>query len=142
MKSPRSAFSRAILLALCTAVFTRTPLALAQDSSTAPADEISCSSNFGNPVELPKEQLHFISPSQEEIASIRKSQPDLTAGPFSGGKFAYEQVDIYLVEARRRRQHLCRGSESAASRFPQLAAPNDGRAAMRERGRRRRLWRL
>src|SRR6267378_6792373 len=100
MKCPRSALSLAILLALCTAVFTRTPLALAQDSGTAPTDEISCSSNFGNPVELPKERLHFIFPSQEEIASIRKSRPDLTAGPFSGGKFAYKQVDIYMVKTK------------------------------------------
>ena len=119
MKSPRSAFSRAILLALCTAVFTRTPLALAQDSSTAPADEISCSSNFGNPVELPKEQLHFISPSQEEIASIRKSQPDLTAGPFSGGKFAYEQVDIYLVNTKDETEDSSEGSVSLYARAVQ-----------------------
>jgi hypothetical protein len=67
----------------------------------APADEISCRSNFGNPVELDKEYMHLVPATAEEIATVQKSKPELTTGPFSGEKFAYDRVEIYLVQTKR-----------------------------------------
>jgi hypothetical protein len=53
-------------------LFAWVPRAIAQDdSSAAPAAEISCRSNFGNPVELDKEFWRFVSATAEEIAFRR-----------------------------------------------------------------------
>jgi hypothetical protein len=77
------------------------PRAVAQDvPSEVPTDEISCSSNFGNPVELDKKYWSLVPATAEETAGVQKSKLQLSAGPFSGGKFAYDHVEIYLAEIK------------------------------------------
>ena len=97
MKTLRSA----LFTLLTPLFFAWTPRAMAQDVPNADrADEISCSSNFGNPVQLDKKYLHLVPATVEEIATVQKSNPELSAGPFSGGKFAYDHVEIYLVQTK------------------------------------------
>ena len=109
--------SQSALLTLLTAlVFAWTPRAMAQDASgAAPADEISCSSNFGNPVELDKKYMHLVPATADEIANIQKSKPDITAGPFTGA-FPYDRVEIYLVQTKQGGQDSREGSVSLYAR--------------------------
>jgi hypothetical protein len=82
--------------------FAWVPPAIAQDdSSAAPAAEISCRSNFGNPVELDKKFWSFVPATAEEIASVQKLKPELSAGPFSDGTIPYDHVEIYLTETKK-----------------------------------------
>ncbi len=70
---------------------------------TSPAvaqDQISCASNFGNPVELDKNSFHLAPATADEIAKGTKAEPVLSAGPFPTGQFAYDRVEIYLVQTK------------------------------------------
>jgi hypothetical protein len=90
---------------------------MAQDASgAAPADEISCSSNFGNPVELDKKYMHVVQATADEIANVQKSKPDITAGPFSGANFAYDRVEIYLLQTKQGGDDSREGSVSLYAR--------------------------
>ena len=102
MDISRSIFARAIGLVFSIAMVSAwAPATPAQDDNAAtPADEISCQSNFGNPVELDKKYWSFVPATAQEIASVQKSKPELSAGPFSGGKYAYDRVDIYLTQEK------------------------------------------
>jgi len=102
MKISLSVFAPAVLLAFSIpAVLVWAPAAFAQDDGrAAPTDDISCSSNFGNPVELDKKHWSFVPATAEETASVQKSKPELSAGPFPGGNFAYDHVEIYLVQTK------------------------------------------
>lgn len=91
----------AILFAFCATPFSGVALALAQDSAiSAPQSEISCSSNFGNAVELEKNQFHLVPASPEEIAGLRNSKPQISAGPFTAEKSHYDRVEIFLAEKK------------------------------------------
>jgi hypothetical protein len=118
MKTSQLALTRSVLLTLLTAaVFVCAPQAAAQDSpSAAPAEEISCSSNFGNPVQLDKKYWSFVPATTEEIASVQKSKPELSAGPFSGGKFAYDRVEVYLVQTKQGNDDSTEGTVSLYAR--------------------------
>jgi hypothetical protein len=118
MKTSRSALCKATLLTLSiAAAFPWTFPAEAQEvPSAAPADEISCSSNFGNPVELDRKYMHLVPALADEIAHVEKSKPEITAGPFTGGKFAYDRVDIYLVQTKRGNEDSTEGSVSLYAR--------------------------
>lgn len=91
----------AILSAFCATPFSGVALVLAQDSpisATRPA--ISCSSNFGNAVELEKNLFHLVPASPEEIAGLRNSKPEISAGPFTVKKSPYERIEIFLTEQK------------------------------------------
>jgi hypothetical protein len=121
MKTSQSALCIATLLTVSiAAVFSWTLPAAAQEApSAAPADEISCSSNFGNPVDLYKKNLHLVAAPADEIANVQKSKPEITAGPFTGGKFAFDRVDIYLVQTKRGNEDSAEGSVSLYARASQ-----------------------
>jgi hypothetical protein len=121
MKTSRSALCIATLLTLSiAAAFPWAPPVAAQEvPSTAPADEISCSSNFGNPVQLEKKYLHLLPATPEEIAMVQKSKPEITTGPFASGKFAYDHVEIYLVQTKRGNEDSTEGSASLYARASQ-----------------------
>jgi hypothetical protein len=97
MKTPRSALRLAAAVALAMAVFPATSPVAAQEDAT-PFGAISCSSNFGNPVLLDKKSFHLLAAPVAEIASLQKTKPAISVRPPAAGKFAYEEVDIYLVE--------------------------------------------
>lgn len=97
MKTPRSALLLAAAVALAIVIFPAAPPLAAQEDAT-PFGAISCSSDFGNPVLLDKKSFHLVVAPPAEIASLEKSKPALSSGPFAGGKFPYEKVDIYLAE--------------------------------------------
>ena len=96
MKTPRSALLLAAAVALAIAAFPAASPVTAQEEPT-PFGAISCSSNFGNPVLLDKKLFHLVVASSAEIASLQKTKPALSAGPFAVGKFPYDRVEIYLV---------------------------------------------
>ncbi len=96
MKTPRSALFLAAAVALAMVVFPAAAPVTAQQEAT-PFGAISCSSNFGNSILLDKQLIHLVVAPAAEIASLRKSKPALSAGPFAGGKFPYDSVEIYLV---------------------------------------------
>ena len=118
MKISRSALRTATLLTLSIAAAFpwALPAAAQEVPSVAPADEISCSSNFGNPVDLYKRNLHLVAAPADEIANVQKSKPELSAGPFSGGKFAYDRVEIYLVQTKQGGDDSREGSVSLYAR--------------------------
>jgi len=95
--TPRSTLFLAAAVALATVMFPAASAVSAQEDTT-PFGALSCSSNFGNPVLLDKKSFHLVEAPPSEIASLEKSKPALSAGPFAGGKFPYEKVEIYLVE--------------------------------------------
>jgi hypothetical protein len=98
---PRSTHTLAAALFVTAAVISLAPFPTsAQETTATPADEISCKSDFGNAVELDKSSFRLVPATAEESASVRKSKPELSAGPFSGGKFAYDRVEIYLVQTK------------------------------------------
>ena len=96
MKTPRPALFLAAAVALAMVVFPAAAPVTAQQEAT-PFGAISCSSNFGNSVLLDKKLFHLVVAPAAEIASLRKSKPALSAGPFASGKFPYDSVEIYLV---------------------------------------------
>ena len=90
---------------------------MAQDTAgPGPADEISCSSNFGNPVELDKKYMHLVPAPGEETTKVQKSKPEIAGGPFTGANFAYDFVEIYLVQTRRGGDDSTEGSVSLYAR--------------------------
>lgn len=97
MKTPRSALSLAAAVALAIEIFPAASAATAQQDAT-PSNAISCSSNFGNPVQLDKKSFHLVAAPPAEISSLPKSKPALSAGPFAEGKFPYEAVEVYLEQ--------------------------------------------
>jgi hypothetical protein len=88
MKTPRSALFLAAAVALAIEMFPAASAATAQQDAT-PTNAISCSSNFGNPVQLDKKSFHLVATPPAEISSLQKSKPTLSAGPFAEGKFPY-----------------------------------------------------
>jgi hypothetical protein len=96
MKTPRSASPLAAVVALAIVIFP-VPLFAAQQDAT-PSNAISCSSNFGNPVQLEKKSFHLVAAPPAEISSLQKSKPALSAGPFAEVKSPYETVEIYLEQ--------------------------------------------
>lgn len=81
--------------------FSDARLTLAQDSPVSvPQSEVSCSSNFGNEVELDKRLLQIVPASPEEIASLRNAKPEISAGPFTTEKSPYSRIEIFLVEQK------------------------------------------
>jgi hypothetical protein len=97
MKTPRSALFLAAAVALAIEIFPAASASTAQQDATR-SNAISCSSNFGNPVELDRKSFHLVAAPPAEISNFQKSKPALSAGPFVEGKFPYETVEIYLVE--------------------------------------------
>jgi hypothetical protein len=97
MMTPRSALFLAAAVALAMVMFPAASPVWAQEDTT-PFGALSCSSNFGNSVELDKKSFPLAAVPPAEIVSLQKSKPALSAGPFAGGKFPYDKVDIYLVE--------------------------------------------
>jgi hypothetical protein len=97
MTTPRSAVLLAAAVALAMAVFPAASPVAAQEEAT-PFGAISCSSNFGNPVQLDKKSFHLVAAPAAEIAGLQKSKPALSAEPTASGKFAYQKVDIYMAE--------------------------------------------
>lgn len=97
MKTPRSALLLAAAVALAVVIFPVASPVAAQEEAT-PFGAISCSSNFGNPVELDKKSFHLATAPATEIASLQTSKPAISVRPFTAGKFPYEQVDVYLAE--------------------------------------------
>ncbi len=97
MKTPRSALRHAAAVALAVAIFLVASPVAAQEEAT-PFGAISCSSNFGNPVELDKKYFQLATAPAAEIASLQKSKPAISVRPFAAGKFPYQQVDVYLAE--------------------------------------------
>src|SRR5580700_11352595 len=95
MKTPRSALPLAAAVALAIVICPAAPPLTAQEGAT-PFGAISCSSNFGNSVLLDKELFHLVAAPAAEIASLQKTKPALSAGPFAGGKFPYDSIEIYL----------------------------------------------
>jgi hypothetical protein len=96
MKAPRPAPLLTVAVALAMVIFPAGTPVRAQEEATR-FGTISCSSNFGNPVELEKPPFQLVAAPAAEIAGLQKSKPALSAGPFAGGKFAYDSVEIYLV---------------------------------------------
>jgi hypothetical protein len=96
MKTPRSALLLAAAVALAMVVSPAASPVAAQDEAT-PFGAISCSSNFGNSVQLDKKSFHLVVAPGAEIASLKKAKPAFSAGPFAGGKFPYDSVEIYVV---------------------------------------------
>jgi hypothetical protein len=97
MKTPRSALLLAAALALAIAILVvAPPLTAQQDASSF--GSISCSSNFGNSVQLDKKSFHLVPAPAAEIAPLQGSKPALSAEPTTSGKFAHQKVDIYLIE--------------------------------------------
>lgn len=96
MKTPRSALRLVAAVAWAVVIFPVAPPVAAQEEAT-PFGAISCSSNFGNPVELDKKSFHLATAPAAEIASLQKSKPALSAGAFAGGQFPYDSVVIYAV---------------------------------------------
>jgi hypothetical protein len=96
MKTPPSALRLVAAVAWAVVIFPVAPPVAAQEEAT-PFGAISCSSNFGNPVELDKKSFHLATAPAAEIASLQKSKPALSAGAFAGGKFPYDSVVIYAV---------------------------------------------
>jgi hypothetical protein len=97
MKTPRSALLLAAAVALAVVIFPMASPVAAQEEAT-PFGAISCSSNFGNPVELDKKSFHLATAPAAEIASLQKSKSAISMRPSAAGKFPYEQVDVYLAE--------------------------------------------
>ncbi|MGA8221579.1 MAG: hypothetical protein WB780_07980 [Candidatus Acidiferrales bacterium] len=99
---PRSFLTLPIVFCILTCLASvNAPCTFAQQASdAAPADEISCASNFGSPVELDKKYLHLIPASPDEILTMQKGKPDIAAGPFTSGMFPYDRVEIYLVPTK------------------------------------------
>jgi hypothetical protein len=97
MKTPRSALLLAAAVALALVIFPAAPPLTAQEDATS-FGSISCSSNFGNPVQLDKNAFHLVAAPVAEIASLQESKPALSAEPTASGKFPYQKVDIYLAE--------------------------------------------
>src|SRR5579863_150649 len=97
MKTPRSALIVAAAVALAVEIFPAASAATAQQDAT-PSNAISCSSNFGNPVQLERKSFHLVAAPPAEISSLQKSKPALSAGPFAEGKFPYEKVEVYLAQ--------------------------------------------
>jgi hypothetical protein len=97
MKTPRSALFLAAAVALPIVIFTGASPVAAQEEAT-PFGAISCSSNFGNPVQLDKKSFHLVAAPPAEISSLQKSKPALSAGPFAEVKSPYETVEIYLEQ--------------------------------------------
>jgi hypothetical protein len=97
MMTPRSALFLAAAVALAMVMFPAASPVWAQEDTT-PFGALSCSSNFGNSVELDKKYFHLAGVPPAEIVSLQKSKPALSVGPFAGGKFPYDKVDIYLAE--------------------------------------------
>jgi hypothetical protein len=95
MKTPRYALFLAAAVALAMAVFPAASPVAAQEEAT-PFGAISCSSNFGSSVLLDKKLFHLVIAPGAEIANLQKTKPALSAGPFAGGKFPYDSVEIYL----------------------------------------------
>jgi|HubBroStandDraft_6_1064221.scaffolds.fasta_scaffold67441_2 hypothetical protein len=96
MKTPRSALFLAAAVALAMAVFPAASSVTAQEEAT-PFGAISCSSNYGNPVLLDQKLFHLVPAPAAEIASLQKTKPALSAGPFAAGKFPYDNGEIYSV---------------------------------------------
>src|SRR5271170_4498041 len=96
MKIPRSALFLAAAVALAIEIFPAAGPLAAQEDAT-PFGAISCWSNFGNPALLDKKLFHLVAAPAVEIADLQKSKPALSAGPFAGGKFPYDNIEIYLV---------------------------------------------
>jgi len=97
MKTPRSALLLAAAVALAVVIFPAASPVAAQEEA-APFGAISCSSNFGNPVQLDKKSFHLVAVPAAEIASLQKSKPAISVRPLAAGKFPYEQMDVYLAE--------------------------------------------
>jgi hypothetical protein len=97
MKTPRSALLLASAVALAIEVFPAASAATAQQDAT-PSNAISCSSNFGNPVQLDKKAFHLVAAPAAEIGSLQESKPALSVEPIAGGKFPYQKVEIYLAK--------------------------------------------
>src|SRR5271154_6641120 len=97
MNTPRSALFLAAAVALALAILAAPSPVSAQEGAT-PSNAISCSSNFGNPVQLDRKSFHLVAAPPAEISNLQKSKPALSAGPFAEGKFPYEKVEIYLAE--------------------------------------------
>jgi hypothetical protein len=96
MKTPRSALRLAAAVALAIVFLPAAAPVTAQEEAT-PFGAISCSSNFGNPVLLDKKLFQLVVAPAAEIASLQKTKPALSAGPFAGGKFPYSSVEIYVA---------------------------------------------
>jgi hypothetical protein len=97
MKTPRSALLLAAAVALAIVIFPAAPAVSAQEDAT-PFGAISCSSNFGNSVQLDKKLFHLVAAPAAEIASLQNSKPALSVEPAASGKFPYQKVDIYLAQ--------------------------------------------
>jgi hypothetical protein len=97
MKTPRSALLLAAAVALAVVIFPAASPVTAQEDAT-PFGAISCSSNFGNPVQLDKKSFHLVAAPAAEIASLQKTQAAISVQPSAAGKFPYEKVEIYLAE--------------------------------------------
>ncbi len=97
MKTPRSALPLAAAVALAIVVFPAVRPVAAQEDATS-FGAISCSSNFGNPVQLDKRLFHLVAAPAAEIASLQKSKPALSVEPIAAAKFPYQKVDIYLAQ--------------------------------------------
>ena len=64
-------------------------------------DVISCSSNFGNAVELDTQGFRIVSPGPDKITTLALRTPALSAGPFDLSKFAFDRIEVFLVEESR-----------------------------------------
>jgi hypothetical protein len=63
--------------------------------------------------------MHLVPAQADEIANVQKSKPEITAGPFTGGKFAYDHVEIYLVQTKRGNEDSAEGNVSLYARASQ-----------------------
>lgn len=97
MKTPRSALRFAAAVALAIVIFLAARPLAAQEDAT-PFGALSCSSNFGNPVQLEKKSFHLVPAPAAEFARLQESKPALSAETIAGSKFPYQKVDIYLTE--------------------------------------------
>jgi len=68
-----------------------------QNTTEAPGDEISCTSNSGNPVFLDTKWFHLTQPGQEEVARVGATKPVFSAA-FGAEKYPYDQIDIFLAK--------------------------------------------
>jgi hypothetical protein len=92
-------------IALALALLNGTQLSFAaparpQDPAPPPNSEVYCSSNFGNPTEVDRSGFHLVPATLEDIARLRKAQPEISAGPFADGHSAFDHVDVYLTETK------------------------------------------
>src|SRR5271156_656069 len=97
MKTPRSALFLAAAVALAIGIFPAAGPLAAQEDAT-PFGAISCSSNFGSPVQLDKKSFHLVAAPPAEISNLHTSKPALSAGAVAEGRFPYETVEIYLAK--------------------------------------------